>query len=107
MASLGSVLKPGGKLWMMCFSDKEPGTDGPRRVSQPEISDAFSDGWDVLSITAVQLTWKASSFQTVDRMRSWWWCGGNEWRLDLAVDEDNALTQARTKRWSASSERLP
>jgi hypothetical protein len=27
---------------MMCFSDKEPGTWGPRRVSKLEIEQAFS-----------------------------------------------------------------
>jgi SAM-dependent methyltransferase len=33
-----------------CFSDEEPGTDGPRRVSRREIYDAFADGWEVESI---------------------------------------------------------
>ena len=28
----------------MCFSDEEPGTEGPRRVSQPEIREAFPGG---------------------------------------------------------------
>jgi len=54
VASLRSVLKLGGKLWMMCFSDQEPGTDGPRRISQQEIHDAFQNGRDLESITAVQ-----------------------------------------------------
>ena len=30
---LASVLKPGGRLFLLCFSDEEPGTQGPRRVS--------------------------------------------------------------------------
>ena len=47
---LASVVKPGGKLFMMCFSDQEPPGDGPRRVSQDEIHDAFTQGWDVESI---------------------------------------------------------
>ncbi len=47
---LASVLKPGGKLFLLCFSDKEPGDQGPRRVSEKEIRDAFAEGWAVESI---------------------------------------------------------
>ncbi len=49
---LGSVLKPGGRLFLLCFSDAEPGTQGPRRVSRTEIEDAFSQGWVVEGIEA-------------------------------------------------------
>jgi hypothetical protein len=38
----------------MCFSDEEPGTDGPRRVSRQELADAFADGWVVESIRPVR-----------------------------------------------------
>jgi hypothetical protein len=31
---LASVLRAGGRLFLLCFSDEEPGTQGPRRVSQ-------------------------------------------------------------------------
>jgi len=34
---LHRVLKPGGKYFMLCFSDKEPGDYGPRRISKAEI----------------------------------------------------------------------
>lgn len=50
VAGLASVLKPGGRLYLLCFSDEEPGTQGPRRVTQREIRAAFSDGWDVEEI---------------------------------------------------------
>jgi ubiquinone/menaquinone biosynthesis C-methylase UbiE len=36
------VLGPGGQYFMLCFSDKEPGAEGPRRVSKREIAAAFS-----------------------------------------------------------------
>jgi hypothetical protein len=36
----------------MCFSDRQPGTWGPRRVRADELRAAFSDGWAVESITA-------------------------------------------------------
>jgi cyclopropane fatty-acyl-phospholipid synthase-like methyltransferase len=52
VASLASALEPGGRLYLMCFSDKQPGDFGPRRVRQEELRDAFADGWTVESITA-------------------------------------------------------
>jgi SAM-dependent methyltransferase len=47
---LASVLKPGGRLFLLCFSDSEPGEQGPRRVSRKEIEDAFAKGWVVEGI---------------------------------------------------------
>ena len=52
VTSLASVLEPGGTCYLMCFSDRQPGTMGPRRVSQEELRAAFSDGWSVASIVA-------------------------------------------------------
>lgn len=48
--ALASVLKPGGRLFMLCFSDDEPGAQGPRRVSRKEIEAAFASGWTIESI---------------------------------------------------------
>ena len=47
---LATVLKPGGRLFLLCFSDQEPGTQGPRRVSRQELHDAFGQGWVIESI---------------------------------------------------------
>jgi cyclopropane fatty-acyl-phospholipid synthase-like methyltransferase len=47
---LGAVLKPGGRLYLICFSDAEPGTQGPRRVPKKELHDAFAQGWSLESI---------------------------------------------------------
>ena len=47
VAGLTHVTRPGGRLFLLCFSDEEPGTQGPRRVSEREIRDAFADGWVV------------------------------------------------------------
>ena len=52
VASLASVLRPGGHLYLMCFSDRQPGTLGPRRVSQDELRAAFGGGWTILAIQA-------------------------------------------------------
>lgn len=47
VASLASVVEPGGVVHLLAFSDKVPGDAGPRRVSQAELRDAFADGWEV------------------------------------------------------------
>ena len=52
VSSLAGVLQPGGHCYLMCFSDRQPGTWGPRRVRQDELRAAFADGWVVRSISA-------------------------------------------------------
>jgi hypothetical protein len=52
VASLAGVLRTGGTLYLMCFSDQQPGDFGPRRVRQDELRAAFTDDWAVQSITA-------------------------------------------------------
>jgi len=49
---LAHVLNRGGRIFLMCFSDEEPGDAGPRRISQAELRAAFADGWTIESITA-------------------------------------------------------
>jgi cyclopropane fatty-acyl-phospholipid synthase-like methyltransferase len=51
---LAQVVDPGGRLYLMCFSDEEPGTEGPRRVSRQELYDAFAEGWEVESVQPVR-----------------------------------------------------
>ena len=46
-ASLSSVLIPGGRYFMLCFSEHEPGSFGPRRVTQVEIRATFNKGWKI------------------------------------------------------------
>jgi len=50
--SLAAVLRPGGTCYLMCFSDRQPGSFGPRRVTQDELRAAFRGGWTVVSIVA-------------------------------------------------------
>jgi len=47
--NLGAVLVPGGRYFMLCFSERET-RDGPRRVTQAEITDAFREGWTINDI---------------------------------------------------------
>jgi len=55
---LAQVLRPGGAYHFLCFSDREPPGEGPRRVTQDEIRSAFGAGWTVREI-------RASSFETL------------------------------------------
>ena len=47
VASLSSAIYPDGKYFMLCFSENEPGSYGPRRVTQAEIRAAFCKGWKI------------------------------------------------------------
>ena len=48
VGSLKAVLRPGGRYFMLCFSDTEPvDWGGPRRIFEREIQSSFSDGWHV------------------------------------------------------------
>jgi SAM-dependent methyltransferase len=49
---LRSVLPEGegGCYFMLCFSDRQPGVWGPRRVTRDEITATFADGWRVDSV---------------------------------------------------------
>ena len=47
---LATVLRPAGRLFLLCFSDAEPGTQGPRRVAEEELRAVFGRGWTVESV---------------------------------------------------------
>jgi ubiquinone/menaquinone biosynthesis C-methylase UbiE len=44
------VLKPGGKYFMLCFSDKDPAGSGPRRISKAEIEHTFMKIFEIIYI---------------------------------------------------------
>jgi cyclopropane fatty-acyl-phospholipid synthase-like methyltransferase len=52
--SVRSALRPGGMYYMACFSDRQPGDWGPRRVSESELRAAFAHGWSIRSIEPVK-----------------------------------------------------
>ena len=56
--SLADAVPSGGRYHMLCFSDRQPGDWGPRRVTELEIRDAFSKGWGIDSIepAAIDIT---------------------------------------------------
>jgi SAM-dependent methyltransferase len=51
VASLASVTRPDGTLYVLCFSDGGPDT-GPHPVTQEELADAFDprNGWRVAAV---------------------------------------------------------
>ena len=56
VASVRAVIPSGGRYYMICFSDRQPGTIGPRRVSQSEIRQAFGPpAWRVDALDAVTM----------------------------------------------------
>jgi cyclopropane fatty-acyl-phospholipid synthase-like methyltransferase len=64
--SVHSVLRPGGHLFLMCFSEREPGDWGPRRVTQTELRETFTDGWHVDSIDAARFDTNLDEAQHVE-----------------------------------------
>jgi SAM-dependent methyltransferase len=56
VTSLAAVLEPGGTCYLMCFSDRQPGDFGPRRVTRDELTAAFADGWVIDAIAADTFT---------------------------------------------------
>jgi cyclopropane fatty-acyl-phospholipid synthase-like methyltransferase len=45
--NLAAILSPHGTYFMLCFSDREPAGYGPRRITEREIRETFSDGWSI------------------------------------------------------------
>jgi cyclopropane fatty-acyl-phospholipid synthase-like methyltransferase len=53
--SLGAVIPAGGRYYLLCFSERQPGQFGPRRVTQDEIRGSFAEGWRVDSIEPARM----------------------------------------------------
>jgi cyclopropane fatty-acyl-phospholipid synthase-like methyltransferase len=72
--SLRSAIPSGGRYFMLCFSDRQPGDRGPRRVTEPEIQESFAEGWKIDAIEAATMeitigpmaasSWRASITRT-------------------------------------------
>jgi SAM-dependent methyltransferase len=55
VASLHSAMSRGARYFMLCFSDRQPGDWGPRRITQEEIRTAFREGWQIDAIQPVNI----------------------------------------------------
>jgi SAM-dependent methyltransferase len=75
VAALAAVVSTGGHYYLLCFSDRQPGTLGPRRVRESEIREAFQPpDWRVEAIEAATMetnmdeigvhAWRASITRT-------------------------------------------
>jgi SAM-dependent methyltransferase len=53
VAGLAKVLKPGGRLFLFCFSDEEPGAPGGG-VSIKDLNTVFSRCWEIESVETVR-----------------------------------------------------
>ncbi|MDQ6682240.1 MAG: class I SAM-dependent methyltransferase [Chloroflexota bacterium] len=66
---LAAVVREGGALHLLCFSEKVPGNLGPRRISQAELRHAFRDGWSVERIDAAEF--EVNGDWPQERPRAW------------------------------------
>jgi SAM-dependent methyltransferase len=72
VASLAAVIPTGGHYYMLCFSDRQPGTFGPRRVSRAEIEDAFGlPEWHIEAIDAATMDTKTMDANMDDIVQAW------------------------------------
>lgn len=66
--SVRGALRPSGHLFLLCFSERQPGDWGPRRVTQEELRETFSDGWHVDSIDEAHL---ATNLDDAPQVEAW------------------------------------
>lgn len=74
VTGLKTVLKPGGFLYLVCWSDEEPGTHGPHRIAKQDLYDAFTDGWSIESIQRCDIKSRPTRPELKDspyRPKSW------------------------------------
>ena len=74
--SLRVAVPDGGGVYVLCFSDRQAGEWGPRRVRREEIEASFADGWHIGAIEPVEMevtispdgvqAWLASMTRTVE-----------------------------------------
>jgi cyclopropane fatty-acyl-phospholipid synthase-like methyltransferase len=53
--SLKAAVARGGRYHLLCFSDREPGDWGPRRIRREEITASFGSGWRVEAVEEATL----------------------------------------------------
>lgn len=52
---LRHVLAPNGRVHIICFSDKQPGTEGPLRISEPMLRKDFGKPWRIEALTETRM----------------------------------------------------
>jgi SAM-dependent methyltransferase len=59
----------GGVVYLACFSDRQSGDWGPRRVTRSELVDAFSDGWSIESLEPA--TFDINPVMDITEVQAW------------------------------------
>lgn len=67
--NLTRVTRVDGRLHLLCFSEHQPGTWGPRRVTQAEIRAAFARGWSVEELEPA--VFRVNEVQRTTRVQAW------------------------------------
>jgi SAM-dependent methyltransferase len=76
---LARVLAPGGALFLLCYSEHEPGEDGPRRVKRREIEEPFGPpDWRVEAIEQVRIHTNRRRAQAVGYLATIRRAGGDQ-----------------------------
>ncbi len=66
-ASLGAVIEPGGRAFLLCWSARNPFGYGPERIRKSDIRTSFREGWMVEDIGAETL----DSLMEVGTVHAW------------------------------------
>jgi len=69
VAELAASVEPGGRVFLLCFSERTPGQGGPRRVTREELRAAFRAGWTVEAIDAERFAVRPGSM--AERPYAW------------------------------------
>lgn len=64
-ASLAAVVPSRGRYHLLCFSEREPGAWGPRRVTEHELRDCFGTDWalDAVERAVIEVTTQPEGVQ--------------------------------------------
>jgi SAM-dependent methyltransferase len=65
--SVRGVLRAGGRLLLLCWSDRNPFGYGPARIRRRDLSTTFGPGWTLESVTAETLDTRLES----GRVHAW------------------------------------
>lgn len=66
---LTAAARPGAVLCLMCFSERQPGEWGPRRVTEAELRTSFATGWSVDRIEPA--TFEINPVPEADSVDAW------------------------------------
>ncbi|MFX4294660.1 class I SAM-dependent methyltransferase [Streptomyces bohaiensis] len=54
--SMAAATVPGGRCFLLCFSDRQPGRWGPHRVTEQSVRESFTGaGWEIDSLEPAEL----------------------------------------------------